>query len=52
MLVIGAGPIGLACLEFLKLMDVKTIVMDMVQSRLDFCQKNLGIQHAIQFQAG
>lgn len=48
-LVIGAGPIGLACLEFLKLMDVKTIVMDMVQSRLDFCQKNLGIQHAIAF---
>jgi alcohol dehydrogenase len=48
-LVIGAGPIGLACLEFLKLMDVKTVVMDMVQSRLDFCQKNLGIKHAIQF---
>lgn len=50
-LVIGAGPIGLACLEFLKLMEVKTVVMDMVQSRLDFCQKNLGIQHAIAFQA-
>ncbi len=48
-LVIGAGPIGLACLEFLKLMDVKTVVMDMVPSRLEFCQKNLGIQHAIQF---
>ena len=48
-LVIGAGPIGLACLEFLKLMDVKTVVMDMVQSRLDFCQQNLDIQHAIQF---
>ena len=50
-LVIGAGPIGLACLEFLKLMDVKTVVMDMVQSRLDFCRKNLGIQHTIRFQA-
>jgi alcohol dehydrogenase len=49
-LVIGAGPIGLACLEFLKLMDVKTIVMDMVRSRLDFCQKNLGIRHAVAFQ--
>lgn len=48
-LVIGAGPIGFACLEFLKLMEVKTVVMDRVQSRLDFCQKNLGIQHAIQF---
>lgn len=48
-LVIGAGPIGLACLEFLKLMDVKTIVMDMVGSRLDFCQEHLGVRHAISF---
>jgi len=48
-LVIGAGPIGLACLEFLKLMEVKTIVMDMVPSRLDFCRDNLGIHHAISF---
>ncbi|MES2661100.1 MAG: zinc-binding alcohol dehydrogenase family protein [Verrucomicrobiota bacterium] len=48
-LVIGAGPIGLACLEFLKLMDVKTIVMDMVRSRLDFCQQNLGIRCTIPF---
>ncbi len=50
-LVIGAGPIGLSCLEFLKLMpEVKVIVMDMVQSRLDFCAQNLGITHGIQFQ--
>jgi 2-desacetyl-2-hydroxyethyl bacteriochlorophyllide A dehydrogenase len=49
-LVIGAGPIGLACLEFLKLMDVKTIVMDQVQSRLDFCQKHLGTHHTLLFQ--
>lgn len=48
-LVIGAGPIGLACLEFLKLMDVKTIVMDMQQSRLDFCREKLGIQHTVEF---
>lgn len=47
-LVIGAGPIGLACLEFLKLMDdVTVIVMDMVQGRLDFCAKNLGITNGI-----
>ena len=49
-LVIGAGPIGLACLEFLKLMDVRTVVMDMVTSRLEFCEKNLGIRSTIQFQ--
>ena len=49
-LVIGAGPIGLSCLEFLKLMpEVNVIVMDMVQSRLDFCADNLGIKNGIQF---
>jgi len=43
-LVIGAGPIGLACLEFLRLMKgVTPIVMDMVQGRLDFCRDQLGI---------
>ena len=47
-LVIGAGPIGLACLEFLKLMEgVKVIAMDMVQGRLDFCAKHLGIRTGI-----
>ncbi len=50
-LVIGAGPIGLACLEFLKLMDVTTVVMDMVESRLDFCKRNLGIRHTIAFKS-
>ncbi|BCX48437.1 zinc-type alcohol dehydrogenase [Haloferula helveola] len=44
-LVIGAGPIGLACLEFLRLIEgVKVLVMDMVQSRLDFCREQLGIE--------
>ena len=47
-LVIGAGPIGLACLEFLKLMEgVNLIVMDMVQGRLDFCAQHLGIKTGI-----
>ncbi|MCE2959692.1 MAG: zinc-binding alcohol dehydrogenase family protein [Akkermansiaceae bacterium] len=47
-LVIGAGPIGLSCLEFLKLMEgVNVIVMDMVQGRLDFCAKNLGIKTGV-----
>jgi 2-desacetyl-2-hydroxyethyl bacteriochlorophyllide A dehydrogenase len=46
-LVIGAGPIGLACLEFLKLMDLRVIVMDMVQGRIDFCADKLGIKHGI-----
>ena len=51
-LVIGAGPIGLGCLEFLKLRDgVNVVVMDLVQGRLDFCTSKLGIPHAIQFQS-
>lgn len=49
-LVIGAGPIGLACLEFLKLMDLRVVVMDMVESRLQFCHDMLGIPHTVRFQ--
>ena len=46
--VIGAGPIGLACLEFLKLMEgVTVIVIDLVQSRLDFCRDTLRIPHTV-----
>ncbi|MGI9242517.1 MAG: zinc-binding alcohol dehydrogenase family protein [Verrucomicrobiales bacterium] len=46
-LVIGAGPIGLACLEFLKLHNIRIVVMDLSQSRLDFCRDQLGIEHTI-----
>lgn len=47
-MVIGAGPIGLACLEFLKLMDLKVIVVDFAQIRLDFCREKLGIMDTVQ----
>lgn len=44
-LVIGAGPIGLACLEFLRLIEgVTPLVMDRVPGRLDFCRETLGIE--------
>lgn len=46
-LIIGAGPIGLSAVEFAKLTGAKTIVMDMVQSRLDFVQEKMGIEHTI-----
>jgi 2-desacetyl-2-hydroxyethyl bacteriochlorophyllide A dehydrogenase len=42
-LVVGAGPIGLCTVEFAKLTGARVIVMDVNQSRLDFCQKHLGI---------
>ncbi|MDE0597171.1 MAG: zinc-binding alcohol dehydrogenase family protein [Roseibacillus sp.] len=48
-LVIGAGPIGLACLEFLKLRNITIIVMDMVESRLQFCHDKLDIPHQVVF---
>lgn len=48
-LVIGAGPIGLATLEFTRLTGATITLMDMVQSRLDFCRETYGIQHTVQF---
>ena len=49
LLVIGAGPIGLATLEFNRLNNAKISVMDMSEERLDFCRQNYGIQSLIQF---
>jgi 2-desacetyl-2-hydroxyethyl bacteriochlorophyllide A dehydrogenase len=48
-LIIGAGPIGLATLEFTRLTGAIVTVMDMVESRLDFCKKTYGIDHTILF---
>jgi 2-desacetyl-2-hydroxyethyl bacteriochlorophyllide A dehydrogenase len=47
-LVIGAGPIGLATLEFVKLTGAKAIVLDMNEQRLDFCRKVMGVEHTLQ----
>lgn len=44
---IGAGPIGLATLEFVKLTGVKMIVVDMNEQRLDFCKRAMGVHHTI-----
>lgn len=49
-LIIGAGPIGLATLEFTRLTGATITVMDMVQSRLDFCRATYGVEHTILFQ--
>ena len=49
-LLIGAGPIGLSVIEFLKLREgVHTTVMDMNAERLAFCKETMGIDHTIQF---
>lgn len=46
-LVIGAGPIGLATLEFVKLTGARTIVLDMNETRLDFCRRVMGVRHTV-----
>ncbi len=46
-LVIGAGPIGLATLEFVKLTGAKAIVLDVNDGRLDFCRTRMGIAHTV-----
>ena len=46
-LIIGAGPIGLATLEFTRLTGATITVMDMLESRLEFCRKTYGIEHTI-----
>jgi alcohol dehydrogenase len=46
-LIIGAGPIGLATLEFVKLTGAKSIMLDVNESRLEFCKRVMGVQHTI-----
>jgi alcohol dehydrogenase len=46
-LVIGAGPIGLSVIEFLKLAGSEITVMDLAQNRLDFCKNTMGVHHTI-----
>jgi 2-desacetyl-2-hydroxyethyl bacteriochlorophyllide A dehydrogenase len=46
-LIIGAGPIGLATLEFAKLTGATVIMLDVNEQRLAFCRKVMGIQHTM-----
>ena len=47
-LIVGAGPIGLAALEFVKLAGVEPIVLDMHEGRLRFCREVMGVTRTIQ----
>ena len=46
-LVIGAGPIGLSVIEFLKLAEVSITVLDLSESRLKFAKETMGVDHTI-----
>jgi alcohol dehydrogenase len=47
-LIIGAGPIGLATLEFVRLTGAKTMVLDINPQRLDFCRRVMHVPHTLQ----
>ena len=46
-LIIGAGPIGLATLAFVKLTGARYILLDMSEQRRDFCRRVMGVEHAL-----
>ena len=46
-LVIGSGPIGLSTLEFVKLTGANLIVLDINETRLEFCRDVMGVPHTI-----
>lgn len=48
-LVIGAGPIGLSVIEFVKLTGATSIVLDMNEPRLRFCKEVMGVDHTLVF---
>lgn len=46
-LVVGAGPIGLAAMAFAVMAGANLIAVDINESRLAFCKEHLPIEHAI-----
>lgn len=50
-LVIGAGPIGLACLAYLASLELEVVIMDMSAERLKFCSSQYELLDTIQVSA-
>ena len=46
-LVAGAGPIGIGCMLFANLQGGSVTAFDMRQDRLDFCHRQLGVDHTV-----
>lgn len=44
-LVVGAGPIGIACMIFAKLRGASVTALDTREDRLDFCAAQIGVDH-------
>jgi threonine dehydrogenase-like Zn-dependent dehydrogenase len=50
-LVVGAGPIGIAASIFAKAQGAEVFVVDMNARRLAFCSDKIGVDHAIEVSA-
>ena len=46
-LVIGAGPIGLSAIEFLKVAGSRITVLDLNEKRLAFCKQTMGVENIV-----
>jgi 2-desacetyl-2-hydroxyethyl bacteriochlorophyllide A dehydrogenase len=46
-LIIGAGPIGLATLEFVRLSGANTMIADLSERRLAFCRDVMRVEHVL-----
>jgi 2-desacetyl-2-hydroxyethyl bacteriochlorophyllide A dehydrogenase len=46
-LVIGAGPIGLAVMQFAVPAGARVLVMDINETRLEFCRRRMGVERTI-----
>jgi 2-desacetyl-2-hydroxyethyl bacteriochlorophyllide A dehydrogenase len=46
-LVVGAGPIGLSVIEFVKLTGAMLTVLDLNERRLAFCKERMGVHHVV-----
>jgi 2-desacetyl-2-hydroxyethyl bacteriochlorophyllide A dehydrogenase len=48
-LIIGAGPIGLSTIVFVKLTGATITVLDMNARRLEFCRETMGVDHTVEY---
>jgi 2-desacetyl-2-hydroxyethyl bacteriochlorophyllide A dehydrogenase len=46
-LVIGAGPIGMSVIQFALLSGARVAVMDVSETRLEFCRQRFGVEHTL-----
>ena len=51
-LVLGAGPIGMAAMIFAKVRGAQVTALDLRQDRLAFCREQLGVEETVEADAG